>query len=146
MKQKLLTTLLCLLLVASLSACGVNEEKAIEEVSGQCEHILSLAFDVNNNGKTKVSYDTKKDTWTAYIINTNTSAEDMKNFAWQGNGTTILNLENSLNNLCQSLKGVFDKSDLKKEDYTVIIHFTDENEKVYFTSKNGITDYSAWGK
>ena len=146
MKQKLLTTLLCLLLVVSLSACGVNEEKAIKEVHEQCEHIATLAFDGTNTATTKCKYDIEKNTWTCYIINTDISASDMENFKWQGNGAVILNLENSLNSLCQSIKGVFDTSELKKKNYSVYIHFTDKNEKIYFTSKNGITDYSAWGK
>ena len=144
--KKLLTLLLSLFLIFSLSACGFDEQTEIKEVHAQCEHIVTLAFDGTNTARTKCLYDIEKNTWTCYIVNTNISASDMEDFKWQGNGLAILNLENSLNNLCLSIKNVFNESKLKKENYSIFIHFTDKNEKIYFTSKNGITTYSAWGK
>lgn len=144
--KKFLIFLLCLLLAICLSACGVDEQTEIKKVHEQCEHIVTLAFDGTNTATTKCQYDIEENSWTAYIINTNISASDMEDFQWQGNGLAILNLENSLNNLCLSIKNVFNKSELKRENYSVFIHFTDKNEKVYFTSKNGITHYSAWGR
>ena len=53
-------------------------------------------------------------------------------------------MENSINQLCSSVKKAFDESDLKDENYTIYMHFTDTNKKIYFTSENGVPTYSAW--
>lgn len=120
-----------------------DEGEVIKTVAWQCDHTASLAFDTTADIQSE--YDIDENTYTLWVMNTSISATDMKNFDWRGNGATILNLETSLNNLGQSIKNVFDESELESEEYTVIIHFTDSNKEIYFTSENGVTTYSVWG-
>lgn len=137
------------ILLLTLSACGLStekEQKLVKDISWQCDHIASLAFDGTDSATTESSYNTEDNTYTLYIINSNVTEEDMENLEWQENGKVILNLENSINELCSSMKSVFDESELKSENYNVIIHFTDKSKKTYFTSTNGVTTYSEWGR
>ena len=124
----------------------LNESEVIKEVAGQCDHIASLVFDGTSTATTKSQYDINENIYTLYIINTNISSADMENSQWQGNGAIILNLETSLNSLCLSMKQTFDSSELKSEDYKVVIHFTDRDENIYFSSTNGVTSFSKWGR
>ncbi|MGN1479957.1 MAG: hypothetical protein ACI4XH_09330 [Acutalibacteraceae bacterium] len=149
MRKTICTFIVCCIFVLSLTACGMTNDRElqlIKEVSGQCDHIASLAFDGTNTATTKSKYDIDRNTYTLYVINTNVSSEDMENFKWQGNGSVVLNLENSINSLCLSMKTTFDSSELKSENYDVIVHFTDKNENIYFSSTNGVTSFSKWGR
>ncbi|MBQ7115925.1 MAG: hypothetical protein IJN94_05875 [Clostridia bacterium] len=147
--KKTFWILVCVIMIITLSACGLTAEKEQEiakNISWQCDHIASLSFDGTNSATTESTYNTEENTYTLYIINSNVTEEDMQKLEWQENGKVILNLENSINELCSSMKSVFDESELKTENYDVIIHFTDKSKKTYFTSTNGITTYSEWGR
>ena len=144
--KKIVVLFLVLLSVLSICSCSKmsdeKENEIIKTVSWQCEHNIKLAFDKTAN--IEVIYDISQDTYTIYVINTGLSAEEMANFDWHGNGSVVLNMENSINQLCSSVKKAFDESDLKDENYTIYMHFTDTNKKIYFTSENGVPTYSAW--
>ena len=147
--EKLFYLFVCGILIVILSGCGLSAEKEqeiVKDVAWQCDHIASLAFDGTDTATTESSYNIEDNTYTLYIINSNVTEQDMQNLEWQENGKVILNLENSINELCSSMKSVFDESKLKSENYNVTIHFTDKSKKTYFTSTNGITTYSAWGR
>ena len=140
--KKMFYLLVCGILIVTFSSCSISTEKEqeiVKEVSWQCDHIASLAFDGTDSATTESSYNIENNTYTLYIINSNVTEEDMQNLEWQENGKVILNLENSINTLCSSMKSVFDESELKSENYDVTIHFTDKSKKTYFTSTNGIT-------
>lgn len=144
--KKILLVILALAVCFSFTACenlsSEEELTLVEKVSQQCEHNVKLAFDDSAN--IDVEYDIDKNTWTLYIINKGLSAKEMQEFDWHGNGAVVLNLETSINSLCSSVKNTFDTSELKEENYTIFMHFTDINKKIYFTSENGVTAYSAW--
>lgn len=146
MRKVLFAVVLTVALCIALCSCsGMSREKeleVIETVSWQCEHNVKLAFD--NVANIDVEYDVDKNTWTLYVMNTGLTASEMENFDWRGNGTVVLNMETSINSLCGSIKKTFDESELKGEKYTIRMHFTDVNKKIYFTSENGVPVFSAW--
>lgn len=136
---------LVLVMLSLLCSCGsgklsTEEEMTIAgEVSEQCNHIVSLAMDNSVDG-IEFSHDIEENKWVS-----NFTIISMKGFDWHGYGDVVLDMEESINSLALSIKQVFDESELKDENYSVIINLVDSDNTVYFTSTNGLTTYSAWG-
>ena len=141
--KKILLFMLIVAMVISLSGCGLSKDEETElvnDVSNQCYHIIKLAFDGTGPKTKEPVVDIDSNTWTVNFV-----YNDLSEFQWQGNGSVVLNMETSMNNLSASIKNTFDSTKLKSEDYSIVFNFVDQFGKIYYTSENGLTTYSAWG-
>ena len=146
MKQKFIIIFICLVFLVPLFACNIDEQSEIQNINAQYNEVVALFFD-KSTVATRFEYDTKENTWTAYITNYNLTIDDTKNLGADDVLGKYTFYAHTLNNaLYQPARDIFNKSKLKNKKCDIFIHLLDKDEKVCFSSENGITCYSALHK